>query len=438
MKHENILLKSALALAIVDLVLIAAILLQVNGLVKDVIELQDKQMEIGVMREKLEKAEMIKEQEQIETRPEEKEEVMQKEIPLTGEQFFDQDLGVSFIVPGGFTIKKNKSYLGFDYLNIVYPKTNGSSRVNIENALVCPFGGCAVIRHGSSLFPHLEVKSNADVKAYIESHKKVSEYDESFIVKEWEKDEIKYLQIYSSKYRFQDILFLESKTPANFIAVLIPSRRAYQKFEDPKDINYVKTIELVNTIKIIGPSTYKNPSNPTVIYKNQKLGIQFSHPSDWGTVEDSAERCQYGEQEKIINADLCEHVDLFFTDLSWPVNLLSSYSVLFSQRGADRGGYWGDQAGKITSENFVTNYCNDKDKTKCKVYKNANNVLIARSIEEACTEGGCAGEAIMYYVKSSHPVFFGIIISTDRFRNVAIQKLEQKMDNLVYSLKFLQ
>src|SRR3989338_4829355 len=52
MKHENILLKSALALAIVDLVLIAAILLQVNNLVKDVLEVQNKQIEIGVMKER--------------------------------------------------------------------------------------------------------------------------------------------------------------------------------------------------------------------------------------------------------------------------------------------------------------------------------------------------------------------------------------------------
>lgn len=59
MKHDNILLKSALALAIVDLVLIVAILLQVNNLVKDVLEVQNRQTEIGGMREKLEKSQKI-------------------------------------------------------------------------------------------------------------------------------------------------------------------------------------------------------------------------------------------------------------------------------------------------------------------------------------------------------------------------------------------
>src|SRR3989338_3437340 len=63
MKHENILLKSALALAIVDLVLIVAILLQVNNLVKDVLEVQNRQIEIEVMKERLERAEEARKQE---------------------------------------------------------------------------------------------------------------------------------------------------------------------------------------------------------------------------------------------------------------------------------------------------------------------------------------------------------------------------------------
>lgn len=57
---NNILLKSALALAIVDLALIAAILLQVNNLVKDVLEVQNTQVAIEVMKERLERAEKAK------------------------------------------------------------------------------------------------------------------------------------------------------------------------------------------------------------------------------------------------------------------------------------------------------------------------------------------------------------------------------------------
>ena len=82
MKHENILLKFALALAIVDLVLIVAILLQVNNLVKDVLEVQNKQLEVEVMKNKLEKAqeakveEKAKETERQETKIEGKEKII--------------------------------------------------------------------------------------------------------------------------------------------------------------------------------------------------------------------------------------------------------------------------------------------------------------------------------------------------------------------------
>ena len=63
MKHENILLKSALVLAIVDLVLIVAILLQVSGLVKDVLEVQNRQLEILVANWKLKEGGVSKKQE---------------------------------------------------------------------------------------------------------------------------------------------------------------------------------------------------------------------------------------------------------------------------------------------------------------------------------------------------------------------------------------
>lgn len=357
-----------------------------------------------------------------------------EEVTSGNENDFSKNLGISFILPEVFSYKLDKSYLGFEYINILYPEKD-QVRGGVENGVVCPHGGCAVIRHGSSLFPNLYITSNADVKKYIEDHKKIDQYDRSLVVKEWEKSGVKYLQIYSDKYRFQDIVFLESQSPQNFIAVLIPSSRVYNKNEDPKDENYKKTIDLVNSIKITGSSTYLRPTNPLVVYRNTKLGIQFEYPSEWGVLEESVERGCYEAQEKITEQDPCQHVDLLFMDLEWPVNLLSAYSVLFSQHGVGRGGYWGDFAGSIKDEDFVKNYCNDKDKNKCRVYKNANGILVARSIEDV---GYGEGEAVLYYIKSSHPVFFGLVLSTDRFQNVGIPNLEEKIDRLVDSLRFIQ
>lgn len=81
MKYENILLKSALALAIVDLVLIAAILLQVNNLVKDVLEVQNRQAEVEEMKEKLEKAEKARVEEKTKETEKQETKIEEKEMP---------------------------------------------------------------------------------------------------------------------------------------------------------------------------------------------------------------------------------------------------------------------------------------------------------------------------------------------------------------------
>lgn len=113
MKHDNILLKSALALAIVDLVLIAAILLQVNGLVKDVLEVQNRQMEIGVMRERLEKAEEVKRGEVENIESLEKEKMLEQAIEAEVEIAKKIDMNVS-----KWLTYRNEEY-GFE---IKYPK----------------------------------------------------------------------------------------------------------------------------------------------------------------------------------------------------------------------------------------------------------------------------------------------------------------------------
>jgi len=86
MNRENILLKSALALAIVDLVLIAAILLQVNNLVKDVLEVQNRQIEIEAMKERLGKAEEAKVEEKAK-------ETEQQEIEVKDSLTIDPETG---------------------------------------------------------------------------------------------------------------------------------------------------------------------------------------------------------------------------------------------------------------------------------------------------------------------------------------------------------
>lgn|SRR3989338_426400 len=106
MKHENILLKSALVLAIVDLVLIVAILLQVSGLVKDVLEVQNRQLEILVANWKLKEGGVSKKQE-IEKAVETMQKVSKTNLEISGWRehvgsFFNGKIQYSFKVPPDF------------------------------------------------------------------------------------------------------------------------------------------------------------------------------------------------------------------------------------------------------------------------------------------------------------------------------------------------
>ena len=126
MNNDNILLKSALALAIVDLVLIAAILLQVNNLVKDVLEVQNKQLEIEGMKEKLKKAEEARKQE-LETLKKKLEETKEPGVRVV-EKIILQGVSDSEI--------KNWNHYEAQRLGFVfdYPKSFGEFSITISPA----------------------------------------------------------------------------------------------------------------------------------------------------------------------------------------------------------------------------------------------------------------------------------------------------------------
>lgn len=124
---NNILLKSALALAIVDLALIAAILLQVNNFVKDVLEVQNKMVEIGVMRERVEKIEQTKKQEA---------EVEEKEMPkldISDWQEFSGRLANNKV---GFSLKFPPNFVIYEtftgYALQLKPKSEKSATIIID------------------------------------------------------------------------------------------------------------------------------------------------------------------------------------------------------------------------------------------------------------------------------------------------------------------
>lgn len=183
-------------------------------------------------------------------------------------------------------------------------------------------------------------------------------------------------------------------------------------------------------------------------YINEKLGIEFKYPAAWGPIVEGIEKCTYdvdGANEK----NPCEHVALSFMGVTERPHFLASYSLLAADNPFERHGYWGDRVGLIRDESFVRNFCEDDTSTswpqlssfECKTYTNQDGVLITRSREDI----GWGNKALMYYIKSPHPIFFGLTLSTyDLVPNptsltgaVGIEEAEGVMDALVDSLQFL-
>ncbi|MEK9132659.1 MAG: hypothetical protein AAB606_03075 [Patescibacteria group bacterium] len=352
--------------------------------------------------------------------------VLKEEQKEHGKRVSDKDLGISFILPADFEVFKNKSSLGFDYSTILSPELKDTeSRKSFEKKLADCDVYCIVIRPSASLFPLASIKNNEDIKTYIND---LQDNPQAGIIKEWEQSGVKFLRFYMNG-KYNQIISVESASPANFIAVILRFTGEYAE----------ETFELAKSIQIIGPSKYTKPQSSLVTYTNKRLGIQFKYPSEWGPINYTP--C-HDQTEPIIEPDNCMYISLGFVDLN--ASFLSAHSVLAKQYPPERGGYWGDGAGNIINENFVANYCNARNSAKCKVTKNSHNVLVARSIEDACTEGGCLKDVVMYYIKAQSPEYLGIIFSTNglkyqwgELRYPPIPDMEKKMDDLIDTLKFL-
>lgn len=173
-------------------------------------------------------------------------------------------------------------------------------------------------------------------------------------------------------------------------------------------------------------------------YTDSRLKIELKYPVDWQGIEDYLQH-HCANFQAATKTDPCQVALLraiAFTSTGG--NIAASQSALYRQYGDEgRGGYWIDEGLKITDLNSVKNYCSKIGSTKCRVYQNPNGVTIARSVEPNCSEAGCSGEVIMYYVKLDNDIFPTIVFSTAGLQEAGIVDLDGKMDKLVDSLKLL-
>lgn len=159
-------------------------------------------------------------------------------------------------------------------------------------------------------------------------------------------------------------------------------------------------------------------------YSNDQLKISFSYPKEWGLIEEKTELPLIGQ------------ITLVFSD-----DIFLSASNGY--RNADRGGYWGDYAYFLNDQSTITDFCKEPftypERIKsCAILTNNNGIIYAKTQEEICTEGGCSGLAVNYYLYNPNSEFRGLVISSDRLKDNNILELEEKLDELVNNLNFVK
>lgn len=180
--------------------------------------------------------------------------------------------------------------------------------------------------------------------------------------------------------------------------------------------------------------------NKWKIYMNEEIGVRFDYPAKWGEIKEWREEGCFeynkdGDLEEVYPSekDKCSQIALFATNFKDSL-FFSTQTPLKSRYGAPRGGWWGDEAYLVKSENDVKNFCKDKPKNQCSVFKTKNNLLVVKNIERRPFFSP-EDKIVVYYMKSTHPIYFSIVMSFEKFE---YENVEDDFDKVIGSLIFLQ
>jgi len=148
-------------------------------------------------------------------------------------------------------------------------------------------------------------------------------------------------------------------------------------------------------------------------YTSDRLAISFSYPLEWKALTETFE-------ELTGQVTIRNNGDIF----------LAANNPDYKAKG-DRGAYWGDNALKITSQSYITNYC--ENKSACELKTNDNGIKYVKVSEKPGLFTGTATNYYIFYPQSNYP---GIMLSTHGL-STKILNSEEILDGIVDSLKFV-
>jgi len=208
------------------------------------------------------------------------------------------------------------------------------------------------------------------------------------------------------------------------------------------------TLQVLSTTNNSPETTVNTPTQSNAVrvgwkrYENKEIGIAFEYPESWGEISVNREKgCMYentqyygekvaSEMKKKLDTtgDPCLHLTLRVGER----NFLATQSALYAQYPVPRGGYWGDAASSIKTDEYVRNFCSTSRGGDCKVFTTSNGIRVASYVDSGVCEMGCQ-PGTHYVIKSPHAFYFGLTLLASDVGNVNGSDFER----LINSLRFI-
>lgn len=192
-------------------------------------------------------------------------------------------------------------------------------------------------------------------------------------------------------------------------------------------------------------------------YRNEKIGIEFDYPKEWGKISESIEEGCFYDPMKIVDKnqdgyqdrmthlftedDKCENIYISAENESQSRTLISIKSNLFKKYPNARGPDWGDYAvensdlfchlGKLGKYGFING--------ECEKFETENGIEVTTKAFDV--NAGFSDEKMLmniFYFKSPNPVYSTVLMSDDSFSRKGDTNGIQKFRKVIESVRFIE
>ena len=192
----------------------------------------------------------------------------------------------------------------------------------------------------------------------------------------------------------------------------------------------IREVVVEKEIEVTPQKNESSYSVETKTYRDAELGIAFEYPAVWGevTIDDEAGICLPDYV-----ADDCNFRTLLLENVYLGAIFLSAETKGHSDNPVGRGGFWGDLAGDISSNNLSE--CDQE--LGCSTVTNSNSVTFAlHEADPPPEEMGYQPER--YYVYNPDNQYYGLVLSSHRLDSSSPENGRLFKEIVVESFEFIE